>query len=163
MTVKLLTEHHLEFLSLKWGFPVSSESTLVKMPYCWKSHVAAQISDQPVHLCRLICIFVACMYICSKNNLLTRQKFNKKKCWSSLISKTEDQIMLLCIPPPTPLEYFGCCFVHFTFNSFYIPVNSFSVMSGRVFCLFCLRFYFPAISPGHVERVSSSNHIAWMT
>ena len=31
MSVKLLTEHHLEFLSLKRGCRGSSESTLVKM------------------------------------------------------------------------------------------------------------------------------------
>ena len=44
MIVKLLTEHHLEFLSLKGGCRGSSESTLVKMPHCWKSHALAQIS-----------------------------------------------------------------------------------------------------------------------
>ena len=44
MTVKLLTEQHLEFLSLKGGCTGLSESTLVKMPHCWKSHVAAQVS-----------------------------------------------------------------------------------------------------------------------
>ena len=44
MSVKLLTEHHLEFLSLKGGCTGSSESTLVKMPHCWKSHVSAQMS-----------------------------------------------------------------------------------------------------------------------
>ena len=38
MVVKLLAEHHLEFLSLKEGYSGSSESTLVKMPNCWKSH-----------------------------------------------------------------------------------------------------------------------------
>ena len=43
MSVKLLTEHHLEFLSLKGGCTGSSESTLVKMPHCWKSHVMAQL------------------------------------------------------------------------------------------------------------------------
>ena len=43
MSVKLLTEHHLEFLSLKEGFTGSSESTLVKMPHCWISHVVAHI------------------------------------------------------------------------------------------------------------------------
>ena len=43
MSVKLLTEHHLEFLSFKGGCTGSSESTLVKMPHCWKSHVAAQM------------------------------------------------------------------------------------------------------------------------
>ena len=43
MTVKLLTEHHLEFLSFKGGSTGSSVSTLVKMPHCWKSHVMAQL------------------------------------------------------------------------------------------------------------------------
>ena len=42
-TVKVLTEHHLEFLSLKGDCKGSSESTLVKMPHCWKLHVTAQI------------------------------------------------------------------------------------------------------------------------
>ena len=43
MTVKLLTKHHLEFLSLKGGCTGSSESTFVKMPHCWKSHIVAHI------------------------------------------------------------------------------------------------------------------------
>ena len=43
MIVKLLTEHHLEFLSLKGGCRDSSESTLVKMSNCWKFHAAAQL------------------------------------------------------------------------------------------------------------------------
>ena len=42
MIVNLLTEHHLEFLSLIGGFRGSSESTLVKMSNCWKSHATAQ-------------------------------------------------------------------------------------------------------------------------
>ena len=41
MTVKLLTEHHLEFLSLKGGCRGSSEFTHVKMSYCLKSHALA--------------------------------------------------------------------------------------------------------------------------
>ena len=42
MIVKLLTEHHLEFLSLKGDYRGSSrESTHVKMPHCWKSHATA--------------------------------------------------------------------------------------------------------------------------
>ena len=44
MIVKLLTEHHLEFLSLTGGCTDSSESTFVRMPHCWKSHALAQIS-----------------------------------------------------------------------------------------------------------------------
>ena len=43
MFLKLLTEHHLEFLSLKGGCTGSSESTLVKMSICWKSHAAAHL------------------------------------------------------------------------------------------------------------------------
>ena len=53
MTVKLLTEHHLEFLSFKGGFKglsestfvKMSESTLVKMSHCWKSHVTVHMSS----------------------------------------------------------------------------------------------------------------------
>ena len=36
MIVKLLTEHDLEFLSLKGGCTGSPESTFVKMSNCWK-------------------------------------------------------------------------------------------------------------------------------
>ena len=43
MIVQLLTEHHLEFLTLKAGCRGSSESTLVKMSNCWKSHAVAQM------------------------------------------------------------------------------------------------------------------------
>ena len=43
MIVKLLTEHHLEFPSLKGGCRGSSESTLVEMSNCWKSHATAQL------------------------------------------------------------------------------------------------------------------------
>ena len=45
MSVKLLTQHHLKFLSLKGGCTGSSESTLVKMTHCWKSHVTAHLYD----------------------------------------------------------------------------------------------------------------------
>ena len=41
MTVKLLTEQNLEFLSLTGSCRGSSEYTLVKMPHCWKSRAAA--------------------------------------------------------------------------------------------------------------------------
>ena len=41
----ILSLRHLEFLVRKG----SSESTLVKMPHCWKSHVAAQfVKDKTV-------------------------------------------------------------------------------------------------------------------
>ena len=43
MIIKLLTEHHFEFLSLKGGCRGSSESTHVKIPHCWKSHATAHM------------------------------------------------------------------------------------------------------------------------
>ena len=63
MSVKLLTEHHCKFLSLKVGCTGSSESTLVKLPHCWKSHVTAHMGLLARNLillpgnssCRLAC------------------------------------------------------------------------------------------------------------
>ena len=43
MTLKLLTEHDLNFLSLKGGCTGSSEFTLANMLHCWKSYVAAHM------------------------------------------------------------------------------------------------------------------------
>ena len=43
MIVKLLTEHHFEFLSLKGGYTGWSESAFVKMSNCLKSHALAQL------------------------------------------------------------------------------------------------------------------------
>ena len=40
MNIKLLTKHHLEFVSLK----EAAQAIHVKMPHCWKSHVAAQFN-----------------------------------------------------------------------------------------------------------------------
>ena len=49
MSVKLLTKHYLEFLNLKGGCTCSSESTLAKIPQCWKSHVPVKL----ISSCRL--------------------------------------------------------------------------------------------------------------
>ena len=46
MTVKLLTKHRLEFLSLKEGS--TGSSTLVKKQHCWKSRVTAQMLNSPM-------------------------------------------------------------------------------------------------------------------
>ena len=45
MSFKLLTEHHLAFLSFKGDCAGSSETTLVKIPHCWKSHVGTQFTS----------------------------------------------------------------------------------------------------------------------
>ena len=54
MNIKLLTEYYLEFLRFKEGCTGSSESSHVKMPHCWKSHVAAQI---------LIIVVIVCLFL----------------------------------------------------------------------------------------------------
>ena len=46
MNVKLLTEHHLEFLLLKGGCTGSSESTHVKMPHCWFNYLNLHYNEQ---------------------------------------------------------------------------------------------------------------------
>ena len=56
MIVKLLTEHHLEFLSLTGGCGGSSESTLVKMSNCWKSQSTAQIYYNKYYIFMIIVI-----------------------------------------------------------------------------------------------------------
>ena len=43
MNTEPLTEQHLEILSLKGDCTGSSASIHVKIPHCWKSHVAAHI------------------------------------------------------------------------------------------------------------------------
>ena len=58
MTVKLLTEPHLRFLSLKGGCTCLSESTLVKMPHCRNSRVTAHLSlSLQANFCSLLMTF----------------------------------------------------------------------------------------------------------
>ena len=72
MIVKLLTEHHLEFLSFKGGCSGSSESTLVKMSNCWKSHAMAQYDYFQV----IMVFFVGYQ---TGNQVQTQWKFPEKK------------------------------------------------------------------------------------
>ena len=54
MIVKLLTEHHFEFLSLEGGCRGSSESTHVKMSNRWKSRATAQLLSYQSLLTRFL-------------------------------------------------------------------------------------------------------------
>ena len=65
MIVKLLTEHHLEFLSLKVGCRGSSESTLVKM-----SNVGNLVSQLILMYDYLILVFVKMPYVCLSSLML---------------------------------------------------------------------------------------------
>ena len=57
MIVKLLAEHHLEFLYLIRGCRGSSESALVKMANCRKSHAASHF------------VMVMSFFLCSGNHI----------------------------------------------------------------------------------------------
>ena len=70
MSVKLLTEHHLESLSLKGGCTGTSVSTLVKMTHCWKSQVMAQ-SSLPI-----IIIFYLSYDVASESEITPCNKIN---------------------------------------------------------------------------------------
>ena len=61
MSVKLLTENNLEFLSLKGGCRGSSESTLVKMPHCWKSRVTVHCSTTVWLLFTVVSVLFTCL------------------------------------------------------------------------------------------------------
>ena len=51
MNIKLLTEHHLELLSLKGGCTGLSEFIHVKMPHCWESHAMAHFIVVAILMC----------------------------------------------------------------------------------------------------------------
>ena len=81
MTVKLQTEHHLEFLSLNGGCRGSSESTHVKIPHCWKSHALAHM---------VICYMLRVMPLHSKVTMEEQaQVFNMAEMgWRKIILST---------------------------------------------------------------------------
>ena len=64
MTLKLLTEHHVGFLSLKGRSTGSSETTVVKMQHCSKSHVAAQMKGQAARVLLFFGGFCCCCFLC---------------------------------------------------------------------------------------------------
>ena len=84
MNVKLLTEHHLESLRSKGGSTGSFESTLVKIPHCWKSHVAAQILSMALVHIRLMHSF-----------RLTSGFVNRRTVMFTSTKKKDAQIVLL--------------------------------------------------------------------
>ena len=51
MNIKLLTKNHWEFLSLTGGCTGLPESTVVKMPHCWKSHVVNKLFTRYFIVC----------------------------------------------------------------------------------------------------------------
>ena len=90
MIVKLLTEHNLEFLSLKGGCRGLSESTHVKMPHCWKSHALAHIIvlSYPVFHCLPIDIKLTTV---NRQKVLTYKQNSKIGILLHVNNKSADQ------------------------------------------------------------------------
>ena len=91
MIVKLLTEHHLEFLSLKGGCRGSSESTLVKMPHCWKSSVTAHIyirkNPHPIsHVFQLIKLIRAIVAEGHSRTIWSKQFLNRPSIFDKIFT-----------------------------------------------------------------------------
>ena len=105
MSVKLLTEHHLEFLSVKGDCTGSSESTLVKMPHCWKSHVTAQFIFFYYKIMIIINLFCNCAVagpgykaVTSANTAdrapITRQTRNRLTLTTVVPTKSDSDVIL---------------------------------------------------------------------
>ena len=92
MSIKLLTEHHLEFLNLKGGCTGSSESTLVKMPHCWKSQVAAHfwlpLAGKSLITDELTTDERSCIYFFSSS---------RPKCHAMFTDSTINSLSQICI------------------------------------------------------------------
>ena len=102
MRVMLLTEHHLEFLSLKGGCTGSSGSTLVKMTHCWKSQ-QRQFTETLLSLL-IRCSVPGVVLIVSIPSLLfilTRVPTHKNTVYCAILS---DQIVDGC-PLGVPISY----------------------------------------------------------
>ena len=87
MIVKLLTEHHLEFLSLKGGCRGSSESTHVKMPHCWKSHALAHLSGRSGGITGLHCLSCPLLQYSRLMFQSTRSSKYSKTCLKRLLKR----------------------------------------------------------------------------
>ena len=85
MSVKLLTEHHLEFLSFKGGCTGSYVSTLVKIPHCWKSHVTAQIQILAFTSVLQYILARKCLTLCTRSSMDVSIKFDTFKSGWSII------------------------------------------------------------------------------
>ena len=134
----LLTEHHLEFLRFKGGCTGSSETTLVKMTHCWKSHVAAQIKILMVYpkspsAFKKACRIILFPYTQSNDNLLKHFYHFFIRCSGPgvvLIVSIPD-ISLVSIPDICLLPYF--LYSHenrFTRNTVYCAILSDQIVVG---------------------------------
>ena len=111
MSVKLLTEQRSEFLSLKGCCKGLSESTLVKIPHCWKSHVTAHLSKHVSDFMEMMMMQNAQMHHMVLQNLMasTIQGNNNKNNLPPVLTDTQlvrvqqvGMLLLFCVFYLTP-------------------------------------------------------------
>ena len=110
MIVKLLTEHHLEFLSLKGGCRGSSMSTHVKMTHCWKSHAAAQILSS--NHSRSVATFCIIMHSAWSNWFIRIQPRGYKTFYMLNSTEHEIQQSIKAIMLTNCFKSLRCCIYH---------------------------------------------------
>ena len=128
MIVKLLTEHHLEFLSLEGGCRGSSESTHVKMSTCWKSHAAAHLCFCLVSFLMLSRLFIAALWSSAGKGLtawLLLVMFIVILLLSHVVSWCQVWYLIVSFPDLCRLSYF-------TYKERFIAWHSQCLSIGRV-------------------------------
>ena len=111
MIVKLLIEHHLEFLSLKRGCRGSSEPTLVKMSNCWKSHSAAHIIT---YLCHFSVQWGQALVFCADKKIPSQGpnfQWNMRLAFCGISSGFSPSVYQL-VYPFTGIQEYDC--IHYT-------------------------------------------------
>ena len=110
MNYKLLNQHNLEFLSLKEGYTGSSESIYVKMPHCWKSHVAAQMEKINKQFHRTTYFILVCNRLSSRGVAAVYAKTHMqthltKKCKLHKVNEVLNHVcfdFVYFLSPPLP-------------------------------------------------------------
>ena len=136
MSVKLLTEHHLEFLSLKGGCTGSSESTLVKMPDYVTSHVVVHIYIIPRFILvtdvdmkkNVVTVPVRYGGFVLFNNIIPHRRYSFCCMYSSYnfgVLAINHSVVWYLIMPSVGLNFilaFSCCF-HFFHHRYKILLH----------------------------------------
>ena len=77
MIVKLLTEHNLEFLSLKGDCRCSSESTYLKIPHCRESNALAHMAPSGQHGSCILQQKSVCNTTCNNTEMNNNMLFSR--------------------------------------------------------------------------------------
>ena len=88
MNVKMLAEHHLEFLSLKGDCTGSSESTLVKMTHCWY-HMSLLIPSKVMSVAFIFSFTLEknLLFYRRPSNKIHQEAYNKSQCPLSVATR----------------------------------------------------------------------------